>query len=457
MASTRKSPSAEYASDSVAALYERFAACAQPWLSQRIVAGFSGGLDSTVLLHLLYRLRTEQPFSLSAFHFHHGISANADAWLAHCATICEQWQLPFSFAKGGVRPIPGASLEALARDARRTAFAALDADVIALAHHREDQAETVMYRLARGCGVHGAAGMAASNPLDAAHRLWRPLLRESRATLLAYARQHGLRWIEDESNASLQFDRNFLRAEVFPVLASRFPQVADQFSRAAQRFAEAATLLDELAAADALCGVAAGSAPAAGDGQALPLASLRPLTRLRQLNVLRWFLARHAMNPSEKQLNLILDQLLTAREDTQPCLRLAEREVRRFRDAVYVTTRHLDPLPQTGACPEGAAWAPPGWAGCLSWERAVGGLDARYLHDLTLRPRSGGEVLRPRRGGPSRPVKHLFQEAAIPPWLRAQWPLLWQGERLLAIPGVAVHADVQAEDAAGYWPHWQPG
>jgi len=320
--------------------------------------------------------------------------------------------------------------------------------VIALAHHREDQAETVMYRLARGCGVHGAAGMAGRSALDALHTLWRPLLQESRPAMLAYARLHNLRWIEDESNASLQFDRNFLRSEVFPVLTSRFPRVASQFARAAQRFAEAAHLLDELAAADAQ--------PVSAGWQTLPVARLQPLTVLRQLNLLRWFLARHALNPSEKQLNLILAQLLTARDDTQPCLRLGNREVRRFRGEVYVVTRHPDPLPQKGACPAGQVWAPPGWAGRLTWVQAAGGLDEAWLDKVEVRPRSGGEVLRPRPGGPSRPVKHLFQEANIPPWLRSQWPLLWRGDALLAIPGVAVQADFQAAQGLGYWPHWQP-
>lgn len=446
MASSRKSPSANEQGEE--ALYQRFAALALPLLPQRIAVGFSGGLDSTVLLHLLCRLRAAQPFPLSAFHFHHGISPNADAWLAHCHAICEQWQIPFSFTRGRISPLPGASLEALARDARRAAFAALDVAVIALAHHREDQAETVMYRLARGCGVHGAAGMAGRSALDAGHTLWRPLLQESRPALLAYARLHGLSWIEDESNASLQFDRNFLRGEVFPVLASRFPQVSTQFARAAQRFAQAAHLLDELAAADAQ--------PVATGWQTLPVARLQPLTILRQLNLLRWFLARHTLNPSEKQLHLILAQLLTARDDTQPCLRLADREVRRFRGEVYVITRHPDPTPQKGACPAGRAWMPPGWAGCLTWTQAAGGLDEAWLDDLELRPRSGGEVLRLRPGGPSRPVKHLFQEASIPPWLRSRWPLLWRGDALLAIPGVGVQADFQAAQGLGYWPHWLP-
>lgn len=407
--------------------------------STRITVAYSGGLDSTVLLDLLRRCQSIRPFSLSAFHFHHGISPNASNWLAHCQAQCEHWAIPLSFEFGAIQPQAGLSLEAIARDARRDAYARLAADVIAVAHHRDDQVETLLYRLVRGTGVQGAAAMAAQSPLNARQTLWRPLLDVPRHALHAYAQRHALSWIEDESNASTAYDRNFLRHRVVPTLEKRFPSASAAIARAARHFAEASDLLDELAEQDI-----------GAHGQTLKLTAVATLSPARQRNVLRWFLAKHQLHLSEAQLALLQQQMLLANDDALPCLRLGEQEIRRYRSELFVLTRR--PSPQAQALTPDGALAD--WHGRLTWQVASMGLDASLLAQLEARPRQGGERIRLHPSGPHRPVKLLFQEANIAPWLRQQWPLLWLGEQLVAIPCIGVDAGYQV--AEGLIPSWEP-
>lgn len=456
-------------SGSADALFQRFYArfAASPW--RLIAAGFSGGLDSTVLLHLLLRCARHIPISLQAFHVHHGLSPHAEVWREHCARVCAQWQVDFSSARVAVCPQPGESLEACARQARQSAFARLKVDAVALAHHQDDQAETVLYRLLRGAGTPGAAAMRPLREARGGPALWRPLLDEPRKVLLEYARQQGLVWIEDESNASLDFDRNFLRAEIFPRLTTRFPGARATLARAAKRFAEATELLDDLARQDAAASV---DAAASGDiGEAgvafscasdsqlstgLPLAVLAPLSRLRQMNVLRWFLTQRGLRLSEAQLQTVLQQMQTALPDRQPVFQLAGQEIRRYRNHLFVLSPCAPPPVARLVWQDGADSWPEGWPGHMVWRQQAGGIAPGWLEGLALRCRVGGETLRPRPAGPTRLVKHLFQEADIPPWQRSCWPLLWWENRLVAVAGLAVEADFQAPATSGFWPEWVP-
>ncbi|MDN3576197.1 tRNA lysidine(34) synthetase TilS [Chitinimonas viridis] len=447
MANSRKSPQAE-----AEALYERLQ---QRYLAlpaakrpegMRLALGYSGGLDSAVLLHLLARLRDDArlpaPLTLQALHVHHGISPNADDWMQHCDQRCAALAVDFSHIRVDLKQAVGDSLEARARAARYAAYAGLGVDMVLLAHHRDDQAETVLYRLARGAGVHGAAGMPVMRPLGEAGRIWRPLLDEPRSVLLAYARTVGLAWVEDESNAVSDYDRNYLRREVMPVLLGRFPSAPAAMARAARHFAEAASLLDALAEEDA-----------GGVVQRLPVGRLLALSGPRQRNLLRWFLARHGLRPDERQLLLVLEQMLTAKEDANPCLRLAGLEVHRYRAEICVA-RWVEVLTPRAVPAEGLVQLPD-WCGELHWSRALRGLSEACCVGLEVRPRQGGEMVRPRRGGPNRPVKLLLQEAGVPPWLRRRWPMLWQGGKLVAVAGIAVAADCQSE-GEGAWPDWRP-
>jgi len=185
----------------------------------------------------------------------------------------------------------------------------------------------------------------------------------------------------------------------------------------------------------------------------LPIQCLVQLSEMRQRNVLQWFLGRHGVRLEAKQLALLLGQILTAKPDTNPCLRVGDRVIHRYRDELWVA-QHL-PAPSAIRLEEGVGeQVIPAWGGVLQWRPADGGLAPDMLHDVELRPRLGGESIQLHAGGSTRAVKTLFQEAGIPPWLRARWPLLWRGGELLAVPGIGVATDYQVANGAA--PHWRP-
>ena len=292
--------------------------------------GFSGGLDSTVLLHLLAAERVSTGVLLSAAHVHHGLNPQADAWVRHCRAICRQLEVPFQLRRVLVSRAPRTSLEEEARTARYAALAALRADVLALAHHADDQAETLLLQLLRGAGPKGLAGMAALKPLvgagfkrksgrearkNAWHvaasptLLWRPLLDCTRAELEAYALRHQLVWIDDDSNLDVRFKRNFVRAQVLPVLTAGFPAPVATLARAARHQADAASLAEALADIDLT-----GSRRGAG----LAIAPLLVLDDVRLKNLLRRWLAQHGLRqPSEARLLALVRALRQSSNDTR--------------------------------------------------------------------------------------------------------------------------------------------
>lgn len=272
---------------------------------QTLVAGLSGGVDSVVLLHGLRQLAPRRQLLLTSLHVHHALSPNADRWEDHCRALCAASGIVLAVARVAVERNSADGLEAAARRARHAAFARVPGDWIVLAHHRDDQAETVLFNLLRGSGLRGAAAMAETNG-----RLLRPLLDVGRDAIEAYAREHKLRWIEDESNGDTRFARNHLRHEVLAGLQERFPGSAANLAAAARRFAEAQTLLDDLAVLD--LGAHAADFP-------LDLSVLESLAEPRARNLLRYLLqCRHIGIPSEERLREILRQLTHAASDRHP-------------------------------------------------------------------------------------------------------------------------------------------
>jgi len=278
-----------------------------------ICVGFSGGLDSTLLLHLLAAHCRQAGISLSALHVHHGLSANADAWERHCAAICTELRVGLRVVHATVNRAPRTSLEEEARRARHRAFADVSADVIALAHHADDQAETVLLQLLRGAGPKGLAGMPLLKPPAAGGGalLLRPLLEFSRAALAAHALEQGWRWIEDESNQDDSFKRNFLRNQVMPMLRAGFPAPAETLGRAARHQAEAARLLDALADIDL-------AAADSGEARALDVETLKRGDDERMKNALRRWLDRAGLRqPSEARLAALVRALRDSSNDTR--------------------------------------------------------------------------------------------------------------------------------------------
>ena len=244
--------------------------------------GLSGGIDSVVLLHLLVQFSSRFQYRLSALHVHPGISAHADSWADFCSELCAKYAVPLQVERVDINPLRAMGIEAAARQLRHAALAQQPVDFVALAHHRDDQAETLLLQLLRGGGVRGASAMQAFKPRQNLPALLRPLLNIDRSELDDYARAHDLRWVEDDSNLDVHYPRNFLRHQVLPVLEQRFPAYRTTLARSASHFAEAAELLEDLAVQDAAIAIA---------GEVLSVSALCQLSVARGKNLLRYFLA----------------------------------------------------------------------------------------------------------------------------------------------------------------------
>ncbi|MBK0034948.1 tRNA lysidine(34) synthetase TilS [Erwinia sp. S43] len=418
---------------------------------QPVLLAYSGGLDSTVLLHQLVQLRQQWPtLRLRALHVHHGLSPLADGWVAHCRRQCAEWQVPLEVVKVTVDARLG-GIESAARSARYQALAQhIDPEETLLtAQHRDDQSETLLLALKRGSGP---AGLAAMSPVqmrgDNLHL--RPLLDFSRQQLEAWAARHRLSWIEDESNQDTRYDRNFLRLEILPLLNERWPHFSAAAARSAALCGEQEQLLDELLAEslDALI---------AEDGSLgfTPLLSMSPVRRAALLR--RWIARQNGAMPSREGLERLWQEVVLSREDATPCLRLGVSEVRRFRDRLW-WLRPSEPLADR-QIDWAAPWLPltlPAELGQLAVDDA--GISLRQPQSsetVSVRFQARGSFHIVGRAG-SRPLKKLWQEAGIPPWRRERIPLLFYGEQLIAALGVFVTHEGAPSSAETAWRiRWQ--
>ena len=422
-------------------------------VNPKLVLAFSGGLDSCVLLHLLVQVNKNLPFHLVAQHVHHGLSPNADAWAAFCQDTCRDLNILFSITRVIINQT-GLGLEAAARAARYKALLATDADFICLAHHQDDQAETFLLQLARGAGVKGLTAMPVENG-----KLLRPLLDVPRKALENYAKQHRLTWVEDESNINTQFDRNFMRHEVLPVLQKQYPSIRQTISRSAKHMAEAIDLLDEIAAQDIeTCAV---------DSQ-LNLQRLQQLSPARTHNALRWWLVQSDCNlPSTAQLQQITQQLFYAKTDADVKIKVSTtHSLWRYRNFAFLLA---DKIPDNIKVPainllwQGEATLKLPDGSRLLFTQALGhGFALNRVPNIKLRikNREGGERFRPNLGRPSRSLKTVLQTCEIPPWQRTQLPLIFMDETLVIIPSIGEDCMVDASfranaDEMGLLVIWQ--
>ena len=421
----------------------------------RIAIALSGGRDSMVLLDALALLAPELHIDLSAVHVHHGLSPNAERWAEFCVAHCAERRIPFGVERVHVERVGGASLEATARAARYAVLGHINADVVALAHHADDQAETLLLQLLRGAGPHGLAAMPRQHPSATGPVLLRPLLGLAREAIDRYATARALAWVEDESNANTGIKRNFLRRKIAPSLAKAFPGYPATLVRAARHQAESATLIDELAALDATGAISDVTVGATLDrAQLIALAERAPH---RARNLLRWFLRQRGLAaPSAARLAAMLQQLTQAARDARVQLLHDGAELGFHRDRIVVHAPVIAPFAILWQGEPALTLA----HGRLEFATCIGAGIARAALDgvgVTVRTRSGDERIRLAANRPRQTLKNLLQNAGMPWWQRVSLPLVFRGDTLAVVPGIGVDVAFQAApDAPGYAVHWHP-
>ena len=418
-----------------------------------LAVAFSGGLDSTVLLHGLAASPAARERGLRAIHVDHGLHPDSAEWTRRCAAFAASCSVDFASVRIDVPRGSGLGLEAAARRMRRTALQGelRAGEIVVFAHHRDDQAETVLLKLLRGAGPEGLAAMRPLRRFGEGFA-WRPLLTLSRAALRAYADHHQLAWVHDPSNADPVFDRNYLRLDVLPRLRRRWPEADTSIAQSATWVRAAADLIEEE------------SARALARIQGLDPNTLRYREWLDLPEALRdpvlrcWLRGLGLPEPTQHQVGELVRQLGEAGEDKLPCVRWPGSELRRYRELVHARA----PIEMVAANWEQA------WDGCvLELPAALGSLqfvDANGAvrttplpRPLRVRFRRGGESLRLALGDHHRDLRDLFQQTGIPPWERGRLPLVFDGEgNLLAVADLWLGSEGRALfDALGVHLQWR--
>ena len=299
-----------------------------------MTVALSGGIDSVVLLNLLHQLQKKHRFILNAMHVHHGLSQNADKWVKFCEKLCMKLSVPLDVQYIQLPQKKSLGIEGEARRLRYEKLLKTKTDLIVLAHHEDDQAETFLLQLIRGAGVKGLSSMA---HFDVTKKLWRPLLNQSKSNIKSYAKQHKLKWIEDESNQNIDFDRNFIRSKVLPILKNRFNHIIKVISRSSSHLSEAQNLLDDLAKLDLKKRL-----KSVNYKHKLQVKPLNKLSHSRAKNVLRyWLEINDQLMPSKDLLDELLRQVLTAKKDAELKIELSKTfEIRRYKDEIYLVQKN---------------------------------------------------------------------------------------------------------------------
>ncbi|NVK53976.1 MAG: tRNA lysidine(34) synthetase TilS [Alteromonadaceae bacterium] len=429
---------------------------------ESLVVGLSGGVDSVVLLHALVSVRhhaSDNIKGLRAVYVNHGISANAMRWQTFCEQYCEQLDVPFYARSVQIVAGPRESLEAVARDARYKVLleqAEQCSGALLTAHHQDDQLETVLLQLKRGAGPKGLSGMADIGKMRDI-TIARPLLRVSRQQIEQYAQRHGLCWVDDESNADEQYDRNFLRHKIVPLLKRRWPALAQTVSRSAQLCAEQQLLLDEV------CDERLQSMTSVSFAR-ISVKALKQTSQHWQSALLRRWLAKNrALMPSAQQLEQVMT-MLHAKVDSQPLLKLGAGEIRRFKDELYYldaacetialapqtleaqTDLQLNALGITLRLNVKVQRAQPGDADASVPDTALTLLS--QVNNTVVTP-SLSTKIKPSGSAHSKPLKQWLKEWQVPPWQRSKILLLLSNNEPVAL---IRDGQVMALDNAGNVP-----
>ena len=413
----------------------------------RWVMAFSGGADSTCLLHLVSTLEHQKP--LLALHINHGLHADANAWQAHCAHKCQALDVAFESISVDVETT--GSVEENARRVRYRAFESVlkPGDILLQAHHADDQVETVLFNLLRGNAAVGLLGMPAERSLGAG-RLYRPLLTVPKSELTAWCQEHGLDWIEDDSNLDTTMDRSLLRHSLLPIIERRWTGIRETLSQALERDIDARRLLADIAEEDRRMVSLRGG---------LSIERLRGLSPARSENLLRYWIRSYGFpHPSKKMLQALRVAFLDSADDAAPYTVWRNAEIRRYNGVIYISARKDMNLPSGDIEFDGSATLDLGVGTISAISRKCTGI-RKTDQPVMIRFRRGGEKIKIR--GTNRKLKKVLQEQGVPPWLRVHLPLIFQDDQLIAVPGIAAWnvppitaSDVQAdpdEEGMEFW------
>jgi len=422
-----------------------------PKLGKRIAVALSGGLDSVVLLDTVCKASStnKTPPEIWAFHIHHGLQKPADDWFIFCEKLTQKYKIHFDFRllHLGADGAQG-NIEARARAARYEALEQLceehDVQDLLLAHHQNDQAETVLLQLLRGAGAAGLAGMSELRELknsDSTIYLWRPLIHQSKAELEAYAKTHKLKWIEDPSNQNTQYRRNAIRKYIIPRLEKIQPDALANLARSAKVLAEAQLLLDRLAMQDGKLILNKGAL------KVKPLLLLAEQDLPAANNLVRhWLKTQGLAMPSQERLAAWLKDLSSAKLDTQLEWLHDEHKIRLWRGQLQITQEEA----QKGE-----------WVfKKLNTKSQAEGLPAEWVREaqknglIEFRARVGSEKIQIKPNSPRKSLKNIFQEGNIPPWQR-QAPLLFINQELIAVAGIGLSYPHLVKTGPRVLPEWQ--
>lgn len=390
----------------------------------KYIIGYSGGLDSSCLLHMYAQKNANHP--LLAVHVNHDVSPNSEQWQKHCQQICENYGIAFKAIRVDLAEKSAQGFEAAAREARYKMFAQQmePGDILLTAHHLDDQAETFLLQALRGAGINGLAAMPASKPFaNGEHH--RPLLAMTRQQLEEYAAQHHLTWVEDESNQNTIYARNYLRHKIIPLLLTHWPNAQESFVKSSAHAAEAMQLVEEIAQQDLQ--------QCLSINNTLQLEQLSLLSRPRQKNVLRFWLKQQGKVPSTKIIKAIFTELIAATEDANPVVAWPGGNVRRFQNKLFYGVEQSDKQINDFNWD----WHKPVTIAGVQYRVCESklGIPKQFLPaQVSVRFRRQGEKLKVYGHNQRKLLKKLLQSWQVPPWQREQLPLFFIDDCLIAAP-----------------------
>ena len=412
---------------------------------KNISIALSGGIDSMVLLHALDQLKYKLQIKLNAIHIHHNLSKNADDWHTFCTKECKKLGVTVKSEKINIKQDLSMGIEAAARKSRYQVLEAYRKDILALGHHQNDQAETLLLQLFRGSGLNGLAAMPT---FDKERLIWRPLLKVNKEIIEGYAKENNVIFIEDESNNNLQFDRNFLRQEILPLIKSRYPDIINTISRSSENIAEGLNLHKAIAKEDA-------NLYFSENKERLSLSMLKSLERERVVNLIRWWLdVNKQLMPSKKTMSELYNQIKDVRKDALLNVDISDMtSIKAYRDELFLVKKTIKLSPYELIWRGEGVVELPGNSKLIFKKSLGAGFSLSKIGSktLTIQNRTGGESFKPKNNQPTRTLKYLLQTSNIPPWKRQLMPLVFSENDLVAVPNFGVHYKFQVDSDESGW------